>query len=857
MKILRRPARLNRFSKSNSIAAAPAVFEALESRLLLDGIPPTVGVVTPLPGEAFPSGRLTATAIAADADGTVERVEFQWSGDGVNWRSSHFYDGATPVPDGTDWFGGNGWALDMNLSETHDDTVWVRAKSYDDEGLDSGWVVMDGPFSVEVPGFFSDEFTGDGIDGDSWNVFDDAPIAGGNRAEAENISVADGIAAFTMINDSDPEHPRRGAQIISRNNEGFTAYHHYGSYRARMRAEEGRGGTTAFFTYLEMPEAGAAGNNLQEIDIEIFGEEPGNAHITVWYSDPSINGETGVGKRITASVAVDTTQWHEYGFDWSASSIKFYVDEVPQDVVLYYYDAQGIKQPVYTDTTTRSGIRGFDFQQAFGIHYLPDAPAPIYLNTWVHEWGDTPPLFTGELQAQFDYVNMSAAVNMLPEVESLSAWFDPLGAGEYLTLTARNVTDIDGTIAGVEFYRDTNGNGILDLDTDGYLGDGVNTDGGDWMWASATYGFNPGENAYFARAQDSAGDWSEAVGRTIVMLTKEDSPFVFVDATTEAVALQYKGSGAAYISFPGSSPNGLDIESVVIAGAKKNSGFYLTANNDSPAPHVTIYGSGFGTLDIDGDLAFLDIAIQQGKRVKNIIVAGALGDVDGTNAGRIDNIRAESIIGDIDAQYIKKLIASGDFDGADVTVSGKKGKISELRAGNDVVDSVFSALKGISKAYIGGDVSNSSFDAYGSKAKLDKFYISGGVTGSEFSADGYKSKLGRFYIGGNVEGTDFTTAGYKGRIGKMYVGYDWNGEMLPGDSHFGGTMTAEKKITRAYVTGAIYGTFCAPRVDKVGSKNDYFRDPDTGEKDSWTEHFCNPGGVKKAFDCDGRLARFQ
>jgi hypothetical protein len=407
----------------------------------------------------------------------------------------------------------------------------------------------------------------------------------------------------------------------------------------------------------------------------------------------------------------------------------------------------------------------------------------------------------------------------------------------------------------VEFYRDTNGNGILDLDTDGYLGDGVDAGGGDWTWAGATSGFNPGENTYFARAQDSAGDWSETVGYTVVMLTRENSPFVFVDASGGAVALQYEKNGEAYIAFPGASADGTDIESVVITGAKKSSGFYLISNNGSPVPHAEIYGNGFGTLDIDGDLAFLDIAIQQGKRVKNIIVAGALGDVDGTNAGRIDNIRAESIIGDIDAQYIKKLIASGDFDGADVTVSGEKGKISELRAGDDVVDSVFSALKGISKAYIGGDVSSSSFDAYGSKAKLDKFYISGNVVESEFVADGYKSKLGRFYIGGNVEGTDFTAAGYKGCIGKIYIGYDWKGEMLPGESHFRGTMTAEKKITRAYVTGAIYGTFCAPRIDKVGSKNDYFRDPDTGEKDSetWSLHFCNPGGVKKAFDCDGRL----
>ena len=64
------------------------------------------------------------------------------------------------------------------------------------------------------------------------------------------------------------------------------------------------------------------------------------------------------------------------------------------------------------------------------------------------------------------------AANQMPTIGSLSVSPDPVTQGNSLTLTANSVADSDGTVAKVEFYRDTNGNGVIDVGTDTLFGDG-------------------------------------------------------------------------------------------------------------------------------------------------------------------------------------------------------------------------------------------------------------------------------------------------------------------------------------------------------------------------------------------------
>ncbi len=105
-----------------------------------------------------------------------------------------------------------------------------------------------------------------------------------------------------------------------------------------------------------------------------------------------------------------------------------------------------------------------------------------------------------------------------PSVDAVAASPDPVVQGSNVTLTATGVADSDGTVAKVEFYRDTNGNGALEPETDDLLG--ADTNGGDgWTWTGSTATFPTGTNRYFARAQDDAGLWSSAATTTATVST--------------------------------------------------------------------------------------------------------------------------------------------------------------------------------------------------------------------------------------------------------------------------------------------------------------------------------------------------
>ena len=94
-----------------------------------------------------------------------------------------------------------------------------------------------------------------------------------------------------------------------------------------------------------------------------------------------------------------------------------------------------------------------------------------------------------------------------PTVGVLGDSPDPVREGYEFTLTASGVSDSDGYITRVEFYRDSNGNGQLDVGTDQYLGE--DTHAPNWTCTrNAT--FSLGMHRYFARARDDLGNWSEA-----------------------------------------------------------------------------------------------------------------------------------------------------------------------------------------------------------------------------------------------------------------------------------------------------------------------------------------------------------
>ena len=97
-----------------------------------------------------------------------------------------------------------------------------------------------------------------------------------------------------------------------------------------------------------------------------------------------------------------------------------------------------------------------------------------------------------------------------PHIGSLGVSPNPVVLGNNLNLTASNVTDSDGTVAAVGFYRDVNGNNSIDRGTDQFLGLGTQS-GTTWTWTGSTSGFPTGTNTYMAWAEDNVYVYSNTV----------------------------------------------------------------------------------------------------------------------------------------------------------------------------------------------------------------------------------------------------------------------------------------------------------------------------------------------------------
>lgn len=92
-----------------------------------------------------------------------------------------------------------------------------------------------------------------------------------------------------------------------------------------------------------------------------------------------------------------------------------------------------------------------------------------------------------------------------PGVEGLIVSPSPVEPGQVITLTATGVSDEDGSVQSVRFYRDANGNGVLDAgDQELSPADGDGSNGYTWTGlASPSWG--PGTVRFFARAVDDDG----------------------------------------------------------------------------------------------------------------------------------------------------------------------------------------------------------------------------------------------------------------------------------------------------------------------------------------------------------------
>jgi uncharacterized protein YkwD len=113
-------------------------------------------------------------------------------------------------------------------------------------------------------------------------------------------------------------------------------------------------------------------------------------------------------------------------------------------------------------------------------------------------------------------VDFTLADNAAPIVTGLTANPVSIPQSEALSLTAQGVSDPNGQVVEVRFYRDINGDGRWDSG-DQLLGADQQASGG-WNWSGTTTGWPVGPHTVFARARDNQGAWSEAASTELTVI---------------------------------------------------------------------------------------------------------------------------------------------------------------------------------------------------------------------------------------------------------------------------------------------------------------------------------------------------
>ncbi|MFB5761835.1 beta-glucanase [Paenibacillus medicaginis] len=192
--------------------------------------------------------------------------------------------------------------------------------------------------------------------------------------QADNIEFNNGIMALKLDKSNCPAGCN-GKPYASGEYATNEDTYGYGRVEARMKVAKGTGLVTSLFTYSD-----PTGQGLNdEIDIEILGKDTTKLE-TNYYTDGVGEHSTVINLGFDASLA-----FHTYAFEWSPTSIKWYVDG----------------KLVHTE----NGSRG----------KLPSRPGHIMVNFWAGA-NDAAKYWTGDfvypgspVRAYYDYIKYTPA----------------------------------------------------------------------------------------------------------------------------------------------------------------------------------------------------------------------------------------------------------------------------------------------------------------------------------------------------------------------------------------------------------------------------------------------------------------
>ncbi len=142
---------------------------------------------------------------------------------------------------------------------------------------------------------------------------------------ADHISFANSLLTITLDDNNCPGgcsgKPYASGEYRT-NGSDDAAYYGYGCYETRLKTIAGNGLVASFFTYnggsYDTPPGGNGLHN--EIDIEILGKDPTKMQVN-FYTNGDVGHEQWVNLGFNSA-----EDFHDYGFKWDASGIRWYVD---------------------------------------------------------------------------------------------------------------------------------------------------------------------------------------------------------------------------------------------------------------------------------------------------------------------------------------------------------------------------------------------------------------------------------------------------------------------------------------------------------------------------------------------------
>jgi len=376
-------------------------------------------------------------------------------------------------------------------------------------------------------------------------------------------------------------------------------------------------------------------------------------------------------------------------------------------------------------------------------------------------------------------------LNAAPTIGSITASV----AGGNVTLTAKNVSD-DDTVSKVSFYLDQNADGLLQDDSDTYLGDGVKS-GTDWKLAVSASGWADGTYTLFARAQDNDSVLSNVVsadayvGQRYIGRISDPISAAYVDVYAhEDVSL-----ANVTVAFSGGAPS-----SVQLGGTDPMYGLGLVLHSEPGSLIATSIKDGRKGA-VKGDVFF----IASDGLIKSVQLKSAMAgyDLNGQTLGGMtfaDDIDGDGQTDDLTAIYSEGYVqtitltgaAAGDIyiGGADSTGTALK-SFSIKSAG---YNGDLTAIGSVGKVSLGGDLA-SDMHVVGSLSSLQ---IKNGDLLGSLDVDGSASKL-------SISGGDF--------LGSIDVQGNLSSFSVKGGTTAGGWLRAGSNVQVGGLLGKLSATY--------------------------------------------------